>query len=132
VSDAPVAESNAAMLSVVAGPMVTPILGRVIGVYAARAELPLDRLSDAVLLGDAVAASGGLHADGNRVQVGIESSPRRIDLRVGPLVPGGGERLLRAVGVPGIGDIISRLASEVRIESEGDEADFVHLSLVTE
>ena len=120
---------NEAMLSIAAGPMVTPILGRVIGVFAARAELPLDRLSDAVLIGDAVAASAGLHATGERVQVGIDSGPSRIDLRVGPLVSGGGERLLRAADLPGIGDVIGRLANDVRIEAVPGEGDFLNLSI---
>ena len=36
-------------LSVASGPLVGPVLRRVVGMLAARADLPLDRLDDAVL-----------------------------------------------------------------------------------
>ena len=39
-------------VSIAAGPLVGPVLRRVVGMFAARADLPLDRLDDAVLVAD--------------------------------------------------------------------------------
>jgi serine/threonine-protein kinase RsbW len=129
IADGGPASDDIALVSIAAGPMVTPVLGRIIGVFAARAELSLDRLNDAVLIGDAIADSGALHQTSHRVQVGITASPRRLDLRVGPLVDGGGERLLHAADIPGIGAILTRLADEVEVRPT-DDGDFLHLALI--
>lgn len=121
--------TDSAVLAISAGPIVTPVLGRVIGIFAARAELSVDRLNDAVLIGDAIAASGALHRTAQRIRVGIEASHRRLVLCVGPLVEGGGERLLEASDVPGIDGILSRLADEVEVRPTAD-GDVVHLALI--
>ena len=42
----------ATTVSIASGPLVGPILRRVVGMLAARADLPLDRLDDAVLVAD--------------------------------------------------------------------------------
>ena len=129
VPDAGPTSEDGVLVSIAAGPMVTPVLGRIIGVFAARAELSLDRLNDAVLIGDAIAGSGALHHSAERVQVSIEASHRRLDMRVGPLVNGGGERLLHASDIPGIGEVLSRLADEVQVRPT-DDGDFLHLTLI--
>ncbi len=41
----------------------------------------------------------------------------------------GGERLLRATDVPGVGEVLGRLADEVRIDAD-DDGDYLHLALV--
>ena len=43
-------------VSIASGPLVGPVLRRVVGMLAARADLPLDRLDDAVLVADLIAA----------------------------------------------------------------------------
>ena len=129
VPDARPTADDSVLVSIAAGPMVTPVLGRIISVFAARAELSLDRLNDAVLISDAVAGSGALHQPSARVQVELEASHRRLVLRVGPLVDGGGERLLHASDIPGVGAVLSRLADEVQVRST-DEGDFLQLALV--
>ena len=48
-------------VSIAAGPLVGPILRRVVGMLAARADLPLDRLDDAVLVADLIAARAPAH-----------------------------------------------------------------------
>jgi serine/threonine-protein kinase RsbW len=120
---------DGAVVSIAAGPMVTAVLGRIIGVFAARAELSLDRLNDAVLIGDAIAGSSSLHQSSERVQVGIDAAHRRLEMRIGPLVDGGGERLLHASDIPGVGEVLSRLADEVQVRPSED-GDFLHLALV--
>ena len=54
----------ATTVSIVAGPLVGPVLRRVVGMLAARADLPLDRLDDAVLVADLIAARAPAHVVG--------------------------------------------------------------------
>ena len=82
------------------GAMVRPVLARVIGALAARAEFSVDRLADTVLLGDAVSAHGADDFSSGRVEVAIKDGDGALDVRVGPLVEGGGERILAADGDP--------------------------------
>ena len=107
-------------VSIAAGPLVGPVLRRVVGMFAARADLPLDRLDDAVLVADVVAARAPAHVADATVQVVLASSPRSLDLRVGPLRVGGGSALVVDAAVPGVGNVIEQLADGLEIETEGE------------
>ena len=107
-------------VSIVAGPLVGPVLRRVVGMLAARADLPLDRLDDAVLVPDLIAARAPAHVSGSRVDVALEPGPRSLSLRVGPLRAGGGQALIVDAAVPGVGNVIEQLADGVEIETEGE------------
>ena len=100
-------------VSIVAGPLVGPVLRRVVGMLAARADLPLDRLDDAVLVADLIAARAPAHVAGSRVDVALEPGPRSLSLRVGPLRQGGGQALIVDAAVPGVGNVIEQLADEL-------------------
>lgn len=110
-------------LTVAVGPLVGPVLERVVGVHAARAELPVDRLQDAVLVADAIAARApGFVTDGH-LPLSVQSAAGRVELRVGPLRAGGGRRILEGAALPGVGNVIERLADSVRVRTGagGDE-----------
>ena len=64
--------SRSTTVSIVAGPLVGPVLRRVVGMLAARADLPLDRLDDAVLVADLIAARAPAHVAEGRVDVALE------------------------------------------------------------
>jgi serine/threonine-protein kinase RsbW len=64
-------------VSIAAGPLVGPVLRRVVGMFAARADLPLDRLDDAVLVADVVAARAPAHVTDTTVDVALASSTPR-------------------------------------------------------
>jgi len=115
-------------VSIAAGPLVGPVLRRVVGMFAARADLPLDRLDDAVLVADVVAARAPSHVAGETVDVALESSRRSLDLRVGPLRSGGGRALVVDAAVPGVGNVIERLADHLEVEIEG-EREFLRVQL---
>jgi serine/threonine-protein kinase RsbW len=119
--------SNVADLSVARGPLAGPVLGRVIAMLASRANLPLDRLNDAVLLGDAIAASADDYAKDGRISVQIEAGGAALAVRVGPLVEGGADELRRAADVPGAGNVIERLVDDIAVERHGD-GEFLRLS----
>jgi serine/threonine-protein kinase RsbW len=115
-------------VSIAAGPLVGPVLRRVVGMLAARADLPLDRLDDAVLVADLVAARAPAHTASATVDVALASGPRSLDLRVGPLRSGGGRALVVDAAVPGVGNVIEQLADGLDIETEG-EHEFLRVRL---
>jgi serine/threonine-protein kinase RsbW len=115
-------------VSIAAGPLVGPILRRVVGMLAARADLPLDRLDDAVLVADLIAARAPAHVASETVDVALEPGPRTLSLRVGPLRPGGGEALIVDAAVPGVGNVIEQLADELTVDT-GDGAEFLRVRL---
>jgi hypothetical protein len=115
-------------VSIVAGPLVGPVLRRVVGMLAARADLPLDRLDDAVLVADLIAARAPAHVSGTRVDVALEPGPRSLSLRVGPLREGGGQALIVDAAVPGVGNVIEQLADELTVSPE-EHGEFLHVRL---
>jgi hypothetical protein len=115
-------------VSIAAGPLVGPVLRRVVGMFAARADLPLDRLDDAVLVADVVAARAPSHVPNATVEVVLASSTRSLDMRIGPLRSGGASALVVDAAVPGVGNVIEQLADEVEIETDG-EAEYLCVRL---
>jgi serine/threonine-protein kinase RsbW len=115
-------------VSIASGPLVGPVLRRVVGMFAARADLPLDRLDDAVLVADVVAARAPAHVTDTTVEVALASSTRSLDLRVGPLRSGGGRALVVDAAVPGVGNVIEQLADGIDVETDGDE-EFLRVTL---
>lgn len=110
------------------GATARPVLARVMGALAARAEFSMDRLADTVLLGDAVSASGEGNFSEGRVGISIKDGDGTLDVRVGPLVEGAGERLIAEMEVPGAGSL-SSLASNMEVSKEetpeGESAEFL-------
>lgn len=116
-------------LTISAGPLVGPVLGRLFAIEAARVGLPVDRVNEALLIADALAARApALSADG-RLSVSVRATPGRIEARIGPLRPGGGRTLLDAATIPGAGGIVERLADDVRIKSSSTGDDVLVLRL---
>jgi hypothetical protein len=114
--------ANEAVVHVRSGPLVGAVLGRVVGMLAARAQCPIDRLDDAILLTDAVAAHAPVHARNSHVHVVVAADDERLELRVGQLRPDGARRLL-ADG----GNVFDRVADDVQAgtAADGDAAELV-------
>lgn len=119
---------------ITAGEMVKPVLARVIGALAARAEFSVDRLADTVLLGDAVSSSGQQDFADGRVGITIADGDGTLEVRVGPLVEGAGERLLDEMELPGAGSLRS-LASRMEVTTgetaEGETAEFLEFEVTS-
>lgn len=113
----PVEATEDTALRFAPGAPVQPVLGRVLGALAARANLSIDRLSDSQLLADAVSAQALSEGQGEPLSISIADSAGMLELHVDPLVEGGVARLLDAMEIPGppIGSLRS-LASEIRAE----------------
>lgn len=104
-------------LSVAAGPLVGPVLRRVVGMLAARAHLPLDRLDEAVLVADVVASRASAHA-ADTVDVRVATAEHTLWLHVGPLRAGGARALLGESPMPDVGSLIVKLADEVHVDTD--------------
>jgi hypothetical protein len=114
------AAANEARLVVRNGPLVGAVLSRVVGMLAARALCPIDRLDDALLITDAIAA----HAEGftvnGTVGVTVTADDESLTMLVSPLRAQGAEGLLRAAELPGVGNVLERVADEVTTGTADD------------
>jgi serine/threonine-protein kinase RsbW len=117
----PDTSKRSAGISITPGPLVGPVLARVTAILAARADFSLDRLSDAVLVSDAVSAHAASFVSGDHVDVAIEDGEGTLDIRVGPLVNGGAGELLGTMKVPGLERSLENLTDEVKIEKPDNE-----------
>lgn len=122
------ADAAETTVAIAAGPLVGPVLRRVVGMLAARADLPLDRLDDAVLIADVIAARAPAHAQEDVVRVAMVSGDRTLDMTVGPLRDGGGRALVVDAALPGVGNVIEQLADELDVAGGGDE-EFLRVRL---
>jgi hypothetical protein len=112
--------SNSASLRVSAGPLAGPLVCRVVSIVAARADCPLNRLDDAMLLCDAIAAHAPAHVPDTDVRVTVRARRGGLQLEVGALSPGGAQALIADADVPGVGNVFAQLADSVRIVGDGD------------
>lgn len=121
--------TNEAAVAVRKGPLVGPVLGRVVGMLAARAQCPIDRLDDAMLLTDAVAAHAPAHTVDAHVQVVVAADEAGLELRVGALSRDGASAVLEDAELPGVGNVFRRVADEVDARPAGDGAGELVLRL---
>ncbi len=120
-ADHPIDVPRAAEMLIQPGPLVAPVTSRVTAILAARADFPLDRLADAVLVSDAIAAHASEYISGRDVGVEISDDEGSLNFRIGPLDTGGAQGLLNQMEVPGLGQSLERLVDEVTVE-RGDSA----------
>ena len=119
---------NQAWVGVASGPLGAPVLGRVVGMLAARADCPIDRLDDALLVADAVAAKAGSFSDDGHIRVQVVARQGSVALQVGPLLAGGAGDLLASAALPGVGNVLERVADELeQRESEHEEYLLIRL-----
>ncbi len=103
-----------------AGELLAPILSRVISMFATRADLSVDELSDAVLLSDAISAGGPDGFPGGTARIAVTEEDGSFEVRVGPLGAGGGQRLLDGMRIPLLDASLETLAEEVRVDTTDD------------
>ncbi len=117
---APPTPTETADLKIGGSDLVGPVLERVIGALAARHPIGIDRLSDLLLLADAISDGAPEVFEGDRYRFGVGDGDGGIDLRIGPLEEGGGERLRQGLELPEVGASLEKLADEVKLESDAD------------
>jgi hypothetical protein len=122
-------QGNEAIVRVVNGPLVAPVLSRVVGMLAARAQCPVDRLDDALLVADAIAAHTQTHSTDGHVTVRLVATGDAIELHVAELEQGGARGLLADASLPGVGNVLERIADDVQVVSSGNGREVLSLTL---
>jgi hypothetical protein len=117
---------NKAWVGVASGPLSAPVLGRVIGMLAARADCPIDRLDDALLVADAVAAKAGSFSADGRIRAQVVARVGSVEMHIGPLRDGGATGLIESAALPGVGNVLEQVADELD-PREGDGGDDEYL-----
>ena len=120
---------NQAWIGVASGPLSAPVLGRVVGMLAARADCPIDRLDDALLVADAISAKAGSFSDDGRVNVHVIARAGCVELHVGPLRPGGATELVASAALPGVGNVLERVADVLEPQQRDGTGDFLVIRL---
>jgi serine/threonine-protein kinase RsbW len=113
---------DATELTVARAELLEPVLARLVGALAARRDLSVERVSDAVLVTDAISdAAPGRFADGC-VRLGLGESDKGLELRLGPMEEGAAGEIRKQLELPEVGGSLEGLVAEVGVEesSEGD------------
>jgi hypothetical protein len=105
------------------------VLPRVLSALAARAYFSTDRISDVELVADVLAANAHASIDGTHLEVGVTSTPRSLELRLGPLHSGSGQSLI-AAAADGLAPVIERLTDEQHSVATVGSAETLALRLV--
>jgi hypothetical protein len=109
---------NRARVRLANGPLAAPVLCRVVSMVLTRAEWPMDRLEDAMLVCDALCAHAHTHASEGRLMFSIQAAECEAELRVQELCPGGAAALMRDATLPGVGNLIERIADSIAVEPD--------------
>jgi prepilin-type processing-associated H-X9-DG protein len=107
--------------------LVGTVLSRVLGALAARQDISVDRLSDAMLLSDAISAGAPAGFADGHVALSIAERPEGVLLRVGPMMDGAGEQLRDSLDVPQVGSLAT-LADELRVDRD-EEGEYLVVSI---
>jgi anti-sigma regulatory factor (Ser/Thr protein kinase) len=104
--------------------LLEPVLARMVAAFAARRDLPVDRVSDVVLITDAIAeAAPGRFSDGC-VRLDLGESDKGLELRLGPMEKGAAGEIRHALEVPELGGSLEALADEFIVE-ESEDGEFL-------
>ncbi|MGA7705141.1 MAG: ATP-binding protein [Solirubrobacteraceae bacterium] len=100
---------STAMFSIAPLALARTILPRMVSALAARAHFSTDRISDAQLLADALAAHAAPALNGDQLNVGVNVGQREIELHIAPLASGAARHLLQDSELDRLGNVIRKL-----------------------
>ncbi len=100
--------------------LLGPVLARLIGALAARRDLSFDRVSDALLVTDAIAAAAPDRFADGRVTLDLDDREDGIKLRLGPMEAGSARRIREELQVPDVGGSLEALADGLTAEDSSD------------
>ena len=115
-----VADSSATELAVSDPDLIAPVLSSVVGALAARRQVTIDRLGDAVLFTDAISERAPSAFSNGYSFFSVADGDGGIDLRVGPMPPEASERLREGLELPEVGGSLESLADELLVEHSED------------
>jgi serine/threonine-protein kinase RsbW len=111
---------NSVSLRLANGPLAAPVLCRVVSMVLARADCPMDRLDDAMIVCDTLSAHAPAYSSDGHLTFTVATDRRGVELRVSELAAQGAGKLLADAAVPGVGNVLERLSDELQIEPSGD------------
>jgi anti-sigma regulatory factor (Ser/Thr protein kinase) len=111
---------DATQIQVAAAELLGPVLSRALTALAARQEITVDRISDAMLLADAISAAAPRGFADGHVKLSIADRPEGVELKIGPMESGAADGLRSSLSLPEVGGSLETLADEVRTEADGD------------
>jgi anti-sigma regulatory factor (Ser/Thr protein kinase) len=113
----------AATIAIAPDRLARTVLPRLVCALAARANFSTDRLSDAQLVADVIAAEAFRTIIGTHLGVGIAVEPRRVELRVGPLpIDRESEAAAADAALRELGVVVERLIDDHSIAPVGSAA----------
>jgi serine/threonine-protein kinase RsbW len=115
-----VSKENAVSLRLSAGPLAGPVLCRVVSMVLVRADWPMDRLDDALLVCDAIAAHAPAYVRDGQLAFTVASDAQGVELHVEALAERGARGLIADATVPGVGNVLERMSNELRVVADGD------------
>lgn len=107
-------------LRLASGPALGPVLRRVVSMALARADWPVDRLDEAILVCDALCAHTPAYAREGRVTFSLQADEREAALRVHDLDADGADALLRDTMLPVVGNVLEQVADRVSVQTDQD------------
>jgi serine/threonine-protein kinase RsbW len=113
-------DASVASLRLATGPLVGPVLCRVVSMVLARANCPMDRLDDAMLICDALSAHAPDHASDSHLSFTLSARDGDFELRLAELPERAGAELVRDAVLPGVGNVLERMTDELRVVPAAD------------
>jgi serine/threonine-protein kinase RsbW len=123
VADSERAFDSQATLTATIAPaeLARAVLPRLLSALAARAHFSTDRIADAQLLADALAAYARQTLGNGPLGLAVEVEPRDLRLRIGPFAAGEARRAARDVPIRGLGEAIEGLTDAQRVSDGAHE-----------
>lgn len=118
-------EAQEIEVTIADGGPVAPVLERLVSAAAARAELPVNRVVDALTVVDSLVAASDAALDGGERQLQLKINDGLLAIVLGGLLDGQAEAVLAAADVPGVGNVLERTASTVDVVHVGPHSALV-------
>ncbi len=109
-------------LRLASGPALGPVLCRVVSMVLTRADWPVDRLDDAMLVCDALCAHAPAYGSDGRLTFSLRADEWEAELRVHDLDREDAEALLRDTMLPVVGNVLEQVADRVSVRADEDSA----------
>jgi len=106
-----------ARLRLAKGPLAGAVLSRVVSMLLTRADWPVDRLHDVLLVCDALSAHAPAYTSNGTVAFELNAlEGGKVELSVEDLTPEGAEGIVRDAMLPGVGNVLEKFPSSVSAE----------------
>jgi hypothetical protein len=115
-AETPDPRGGAALLRLAKGPLAGPVLCRVISMVLTRADWPVDRLHDAMLVCDALSTHALDYSTDGMIAFGLTPRGGEMELCVEELLPNGAQDIVRDAMLPGVGNVLERIPKSLSVE----------------